>query len=81
MRINKGLLVFAAVMLVAAVTGCGIIRKTEAVKNLAVAEVNGYVITREEFDKSFDLYKAGYESQYGLISGIPIWTARDLLTM
>jgi foldase protein PrsA len=66
LRINKGLLVFAAVMLVAAVTGCGIIRKNpEAVKNLAVAEVNGYVITREEFDKSFDLYKAGYESQYG----------------
>lgn len=66
MRINKGLLVLAAVMLVAAVTGCGIIRKNpEAIKNSAVAEVNGYVITREEFDKSFDLIKASYESQYG----------------
>ena len=59
-------MIVAAVVLVAAVSGCGIIRKNpEAVKNSAVAEVNGYVITKEVFDKNFDLYKTTYESQYG----------------
>jgi foldase protein PrsA len=66
LRINKGLLMVAAVVLVAVVSGCGIIRKNpEAVKNSAVAEVNGYVITKEVFDKNFDLYRTTYESQYG----------------
>lgn len=66
MRINKSLLIVAAVALSVTLAGCGIVRKNPAAeKNAAVAEVNGQVITKEEFDKSFELYKTTYESQYG----------------
>ncbi|MGI6703926.1 MAG: SurA N-terminal domain-containing protein [Clostridia bacterium] len=66
MRINKSLLIAVAVILSFALAGCGIVRKNpEAEKNAAVAEVNGYVITKEEFNRSFELYRTTYESQYG----------------
>jgi foldase protein PrsA len=66
LKMKKTLLLVTAVVLVVAVSGCGIIRKNpEAIKNSVVAEVNGQVITREEFDKSFDLHKITIESQYG----------------
>lgn len=66
MRMNKSLLIIAAIILTIAVSGCGIIKKNpEAEKNSAVAKVNDYVITKEEFNKSFDLIKTSYESQYG----------------
>jgi foldase protein PrsA len=66
LRINKSLLIAVAVILSFALAGCGIVRKNpEAEKNAAVAEVNGYVITKEEFNRSFELYRTTYESQYG----------------
>jgi foldase protein PrsA len=59
-------LIAVAVILSFALAGCGIVRKNpEAEKNAAVAEVNGYVITKEEFNRSFELYRTTYESQYG----------------
>lgn len=66
MRTNKCLSVAAVIIISLMVASCGIVRKNpEVEKNTAVAEVNGQIITKDEFNKSFELYKTTYESQYG----------------
>lgn len=66
MKINKSLSVAAIIILSIVVAGCGIVRKNpEVEKNTAVAEVNGQIITKEDFNKSFEIYKTTYENQYG----------------
>jgi foldase protein PrsA len=62
---RRGVLV-AALIIVISLSGCGVIRKDpEVEKNSPVAEVNGNVITKEEFNRNLELYKSSYEKQFG----------------
>ncbi len=66
MNINKNPSIAVIIILSLIVTGCGIVRKNpEAEKNTVVAEVNGQIITKEEFNQNFEIYKTTYENQYG----------------
>lgn len=65
-NISMRIVVVWLVVLAVAFSGCAIIKKDpEALKNAAVAKVNGEIITRQEFMENFELYKRSYESQYG----------------
>ncbi|MDI6705074.1 MAG: SurA N-terminal domain-containing protein [Bacillota bacterium] len=66
MRNNRILIVIGVIILALVLGACGIVRKDPEVdKNSAVAKVNGQIITKEEFNQKFELYKSSYEQQYG----------------
>lgn len=66
LRNNRILIVIGVIILTLVVGACGLVQKDPEIdKNSAVAKVNGQIITKEEFNQNFELYKNSYEQQYG----------------
>lgn len=66
-RNYKLLLVFLTIVMLAAfLAGCGMVRvNPEVDNNTVVAKVNGEEVKKEEFNKTFGIFKVQYEQQFG----------------